>query len=155
MKSIADLLDEHPFFEGLGQPTLDLISGCGTNTHYAAGDTILEEGGRADRFFVVRRGRVAIEVDAARGEPIVVATVGPGEILGVSWMLPPYRWTFDARATEDTSAVAIDAECLRGKCDEDPALGYALFIRFAGLVRDRLHAARLQLLDLYGTDVRR
>ena len=151
MKSIATLLHEHPFFAGLSEETLTLIAGCGTNVHFKADETLFSENDPADLFYVLRRGRVAIELDPARGEALVLETVEAGEILGVSWILPPYRFAFDARAMEDTSAVAIDAACLRGKCDNDPALGYALFTRFAGLVHDRLQAARLQLLDLYGS----
>jgi len=153
MKSIADLLHEHPFFAGLSEETLALIAGCGTNVHFAADEMVFSENDPADQFYVIRRGRVAIEIDPARGEPLVLETVEAGEILGVSWILPPYRFNFDARCIGDTSAVSIDAACLRGKCDADPELGYALFTRFAGLVRDRLHAARLQLLDLYGSNV--
>ena len=65
-------------------------------------------------------------------------------------MLPPYRWAFDLRATEPTRAIVFDGACLRGKCDADPALGYALMQRFAGMILDRLQATRLQLLDVYG-----
>ncbi len=79
----------------------------------------------------------------------MIETIGPGQILGVSWLLPPYTWTFDARAVEPTSAISIDGACLRGKCEDDPVLGYEFFKRFAGLFHERLHAARLQLLDLY------
>ena len=152
MKTISDLLHDHAFFAGLDEPTLELISGCGVNVRFGTDDHILSVNNAADRFYVLRSGKVAVEIDQPRSGPIIVETLGPGEILGVSWMLPPHRWTFDARAIEDTSAVAIDATCLRGKCDDDPALGYELFKRFAGLVHDRLQATRLQLLDVYGSD---
>ncbi len=153
MKSISDLLHEHSFFSGLDEPTLELISGCATNVHFRPDQTILRANDPADLFYVLRKGRVAVEVDTPRSGPIVVETLGSGEILGVSWLLPPHRWTFDARAIDDTSAISIDAACLRGKCDDDPALGYALFTRFAGLIHNRLQAARLQILDVYGSHV--
>ena len=152
MKSITQLLHDHPFFDGLDENTLDLIAGCSINTHFGPDEEIFSENSPADHFYVIRRGKVAVEIDASRGAPLVLETVGSGEVLGVSWVLPPYRWTFDARAIEETSAVSIDAACLRLKCDADHDLGYELFTRFAGLVRDRLQTARLQLLDLYGTD---
>lgn len=150
MKSIGDLLAEHPFFAGLSAETVELIAGCGQNVRFAQDERIIAENEPADRFWVLRSGRVAIEVDDPRQGPLVIETIGPGELVGVSWLLPPYRWTFDARAVEPTRAVAIDAGCLRGKCDDDAELGYEMFKRFAGLVRDRLQATRLQLLDLYG-----
>ncbi|MCP3935436.1 MAG: cyclic nucleotide-binding domain-containing protein [Actinomycetia bacterium] len=151
MKSIPDLLHEHPFFTDLPTSTLDLLAGCSINVHYSPDEMIGTAGQSADRFFVLRTGRVAIEIDTPRAGPVVIETLGPGEVLGVSWMLPPFRWTFDSRAIDATSAVSIDAACLRGKCDDDPALGYELFTRFAGLVRDRLQSTRLQLLDVYGS----
>lgn len=149
MKSIPELLSEHPFFDGLPQATLDLIGGCAVNVHFDAGEQILTEGEPADEFFVLRSGKAAIEVDAPQSGPLVIETISAGEILGVSWFMAPYRSTFDARAAEPTSAVSIDAACLRGKCDEDHELGYELFRRFATLVRDRLQHARMQLLNLY------
>ena len=153
MKSISDLLHEHALFAGLDEPTLELIAGCGTNVHFRPDQPILRANDPADVFYVLRNGRVAVEVDTPRGGPIMVETLGAGEVLGVSWLLPPHRWTFDARAIDDSSAISIDAACLRGKCDDDPALGYALFTRFAGLIHSRLQAARLQLLDVYGSHV--
>ncbi len=153
MKSISDLLSEHPFFAGLPEDHLVLVAGCGTNVHFDADQTILQAEEPADRFFVLRRGKVAIEIDTPRKGPLVIETIGAGDILGVSWLLPPYRWAFDARAVEPTGAIALDAHCLRGKCDGDPVLGYELFKRFAGLIRDRLTATRLRALDLYGSHV--
>ncbi|MEE9416397.1 MAG: cyclic nucleotide-binding domain-containing protein [Acidimicrobiales bacterium] len=152
MKSISDLLSEHPLFAGLAPEALELIAGCGKNVHFGQDDRILVENEPADVFYLIRVGRVALEVATPRRGPLVIETVGPGEVLGVSWMLPPYRWSFDARAVDSTRAVAIDAACLRDKCDEDPTLGYELFKRFAGLVRNRLQTTRLQLIDLYGND---
>ena len=92
------------------------------------------------------RASPATAVGGALMRSGVVAVIS---ILGVSWLLPPYTWTFDARAVDATSAISIDGACLRGKCEEDPVLGYEFFKRFAGLFHERLHAARLQLLDLY------
>jgi CRP/FNR family cyclic AMP-dependent transcriptional regulator len=151
-KGIADLLAEHPFFRDLPAADLGLIAGCGRNAHFAAGDGLFEEGGEADAFFVIRHGRVALSVHSPPRGEITIATVGDGDVLGWSWLFPPYRWHFDARATTDTSAVALDGACLRGKCEEDTALGYRLMKRFAGLIQQRLQQTRLQLLDVYGGD---
>jgi CRP/FNR family cyclic AMP-dependent transcriptional regulator len=80
----------------------------------------------------------------------VVSTLSAGEIVGASWLVPPYRWTFDARAVELTRAIGMDAQCLRGKCEADHDLGYALMKRFLPIFVKRLEATRLQLLDVYG-----
>ena len=148
MKSIAELLDEQPFFAAFSPEARELMAGCAHNVHFAEDERVLSEGGHADLFYVLRSGRVAIEVDDPRRGPLVIETLGPGQIVGVSWLLPPHTWTFDARAVEETSAIQFDGSCLRGKCDDDPVLGYEFYKRFAGLFHERLHAARLQLLDL-------
>lgn len=153
MKQIGELLAEHPFFAGLPQPDLDLIAGCATNVHFAAGDTLFQEGGAADHFFVLRTGRVATQFRTPGQEPITVQTLGEGEVVGWSWLFPPHLWRHDARAVELTRAIAFDGACLRRKCDEDPRLGYELMQRFAQVIIERLENTRLQLLDLYGTPV--
>ncbi|MDH4144204.1 MAG: cyclic nucleotide-binding domain-containing protein [Acidimicrobiia bacterium] len=153
MKAIHDLLAEHPFFAELEPADLDLLAGCGANVHFRAGERILVEGEPADVFYVLRSGRVSLEIGVPGRAPLVIDTVGAGEILGVSWLVAPHRWAFDAIALGETSAVALDAACLRGKCDADPRLGYALMSRFARLLRDRLQSTRFQLLDVYGSDV--
>lgn len=152
MRSISDLLSEHPFFADLSSERLELLAGCGHNVHFDQDANIISANEPADVFYVLRSGKVAIEVDTPQRGPLVIETIGPGDLLGVSWLLPPYRWTFGARAVDSTSAIEVDAACLRGKCDDDPALGYEMFKRFAGVVRDRLQASRLQLVDVYGND---
>jgi len=150
MRTIDELLHEHPFFVGLDDDALTLISGCATNHHFRAGEYLFREGDPADTFFVVRHGLVAIETHNPVGGPITIDTVDDSEVLGWSWLIPPYRWQFDARAVEATRAVGFDGACLRGKCDADPELGYALMQRVAQVMFARLQAARVRLLDLYG-----
>ena len=149
---IRDLLGEHPFFADLPATDLDLVAGCGRNVHFVAGQEVFAEGGAADVFFVIRRGRVALSVHSPPGGELTIATLGDGDVLGWSWLFPPHRWQFDARAVADTSAVALDGACLRGKCEGDAALGYRLMARFARLIQQRLQDTRLQLLDLYGRE---
>ncbi len=87
---------------------------------------------------------------AAPGRPTTtLLTIEPGEVVGLSWLVPPHLWRYDARATTAVRAVSFNAACLRGKCDTDPALGYALMKRFMTPLLDRLHAARLQSMDVY------
>jgi CRP/FNR family cyclic AMP-dependent transcriptional regulator len=78
-------------------------------------------------------------------------TVNAGEIVGESWLVAPYRWIFDAQALELTRALSIDARCLREKCEEDHDLGYEMMKRFMAMLVQRLQAAQLQMLDVYGT----
>jgi hypothetical protein len=81
---------------------------------------------------------------------VTIHTRHEGEVLGWSWMVPPYRWHFDARASETTRAIAMDGKCLRTKCDEDHDLGYEIMKRFSLVIAERLEATRLQLMDIYG-----
>ncbi len=148
MRGIDQLLQEHPFFAGLDD--VALLAGCAANRHVHAGDYLFREGDPAETFFVVRRGRVAIEVHSPTAGSLVIETLDAGEVLGWSWLVPPFRWQFDARAVESTDLMVIDGACLRGKCDDDPALGYALMQRVAQVMLDRLQATRVRLLDLYG-----
>ncbi|HUH07920.1 MAG TPA: cyclic nucleotide-binding domain-containing protein [Egibacteraceae bacterium] len=146
---IRDLLGRHAFFAGLDEAALEFIAGCGANVRFAAGDYVFRQGEPADEFYVIRAGRVAVEIASPDRGPLVIDTVGEGETLGVSWLFPPYRCQFDARAVELTRAVSLDAVCLRAKCEEDPRLGFALMQRVAGVMRQRMQSARIRLLDLY------
>lgn len=151
MRTLAEYLPQHPFFAGLDSAALELVVGCAKNVHVAPGQVIFRTGEPADTFYVIRRGQVALDIhDPVRGS-LVVASPGEGEVVGWSWLVPPYRWVFDARAATRVDAVAIDGACLRGKCDADPALGYALMQRVAGVMYDRLQDARIRLLDVYGS----
>lgn len=150
MKEIRDLLAEHAFFRDLAPQYLDLIAGCGQNVVFQPGGYLFREGEQADHFYVIRHGLVQMEIFSPERGPLAIETVGEGEVLGWSWLFPPYRWSLDAQATELTRAVALDGACLRGKCDEDSELGYELFKRFAPIMSKRLNTTRLRLLDVYG-----
>lgn len=149
MQTIENYLPEHPFFAGLDEATIALIAGCAVNAHVRPGEFAFREGDPADTFYVIRNGRVAIQMRQPTGS-VVLDTARAGDVVGWSWLVPPYRWTFDAVATEDTSVIAFDGACLRGKCEADPALGYELLQRVVQVMSSRLQSARVRLLDLYG-----
>lgn len=151
--TLKTILAEHPFAKDLDRPYLDLLVGCATNIRFDAGEFLFREGEEANHFYLIRQGVVAVEIHAGSAGQVTVATVGEGEVLGWSWLFPPYRWKFDARTVDSTRAIALDGKCLRVKCEEDHDLGYELLKRFAYLVEQRLDATRLQLLDVYGPDV--
>jgi CRP/FNR family transcriptional regulator, cyclic AMP receptor protein len=150
MTSMTTTLAELDFFVDLDADALAAMAGCGRATHIPAAAYLFEQGEPADAFFAVRRGRVAIEVHDPRAGRIVIDTVEAGDVVGWSWLVPPYRWLFDARAVTAVDAVRFDAPCLRQKCDTDPAFGYALLQRVTHLMHERLQATRVRLLDLYG-----
>lgn len=149
IETMKTLLAEHPFVRGLDSRYIDLLVSCASNVRFQPGEFIFREGGDAEQFYLMRHGRAAIEIYAAERGSITVMTVGEGEVLGWSWLFPPYRWMFDAKALELTRAIALDGKCLRGKCDADHELGYELMKRSVQVAEQRLQAARLQLLNLY------
>jgi CRP-like cAMP-binding protein len=150
MHELGDLLKAHNFFQDFPEEYVNLLSGCAQNVHFKKGAYVFRDGQDATHFFVVRTGKVALEIYTPQRGPLVLDTVDPGEILGVSWLLaPPYRYMFDARVVEEISAIQIDAVCMRKKCDEDPKFGYQLIRRFGRVLNERLLAARLRLVDLY------
>ncbi len=150
MQTIEPLLAGHPFFRGLDPKHLQLIVGCSSNVVFNPGQFLFREGEEANTFYILRSGRVKVETFSPQHGPITIQTEGEGEILGWSWLVPPYHWRFDAEAVEQTRAIAIDGKCLREKCETDHNLGYELMKRFALIIAERLEATRLQLLDIYG-----
>ena len=151
METIEDTLKHHPFFSGFDAELGRIVSGCARNKRFDAGAYLFREGDSADEFFLVRQGAVALEIVAPGQAPIVFAKLGEGEIVGASWLVPPYRWTFDARAVEGTRTIGINAKCLREKSEADHNLGYELMKRFVPVLVKRLQATRLQMLDVYGS----
>lgn len=151
METLKYNLDAHPFFAGLEETFIALAVGCAQVAVFEAGDFICHEGDLADHFYLVREGHVALQISAPGRGSATFLTVGPGEVFGVNWLAPPYRWSYDARAIERTHALALNAGCLREKCESDPALGYALTKRVLPILINRLHSCRVQLLDLYGS----
>jgi len=149
METLERVLAEHPFLRELAKPHLQVLAECASRVRFKAGEVIFREGEPANLFYLIRHGKVAVETFAPNRGPIVIQTLGEGEILGWSWLIEPYRWRFDARAVELTRAIALDGECLRGRCEEDREFGYEIIKRIAHVIERRLQATRLQLLDVY------
>ena len=150
MEGLERIVKEHPFFANLDPGFCDLVCGCAKNVRFNAGEYLFHEGAPADQFYLLRHGRVALEITSPGRGAVTVQTVVPGQIVGVSWLIPPYRWAYDAKATELTRAIAMDATCLRAKCEEDHDLGYEMMKRFVPVLVERLHGTRMQMLDVYG-----
>jgi CRP-like cAMP-binding protein len=150
VRTLAELIAAAPVFAGLAPEQLRVIAGCGANERAAAGTMLVREGDPAERFYLIRRGRVALEVHAPGREALLIETLHDGDVVGWSWLFAPYRWQLDGRALEPCALIAFDGACLRGKCDADHELGYAMMTRFAANLVDRLQATRIQLLDIYG-----
>lgn len=149
METLERIIAEHPFLADLDPAFTSLMVGCAKNVRFNRGDYLFREGDPADKFYLIREGKVAVEIFAPQRTPIIVSTLGEGEILGWSWLLPPYQWKLNARALEYLRAIALDGKCLRNKCEQNHDLGYEVLKRFARIIEQRLEATRMQLLDVY------
>ena len=150
METLEPLLKKHPFLKDLEEQYIHRLVSCAKNVRYNENEYICHEGQEAATFYLIREGRAAIEIYSPEKGMIRIQTIEAGDVVGWSWLIAPYRWHFDIRAIEPIRAFEFDGKCLRGKCEEDHDLGYEMMKRFAHLIEERLQAARLQLLDIYG-----
>jgi len=135
-------LAQHPIFRGLKQEHIALIGSLAKSVELETNQRVFEQDTPAAHFFIVRSGSVAVEIPSISGEPLAIQKLGSGSMLGWSWLIAPYRWAFDARATSPSSVIAVDGKRLREACEADHELGYELLKRFAVLMAERLNAAR-------------
>jgi CRP/FNR family transcriptional regulator, cyclic AMP receptor protein len=150
MSDITKKLREHAFFADLSDENIRTISDCGHEKTFSPGEVIAKEGSDANDFFLVKKGKLAIQIFTPHQGAVTVHTVGDNDIVGWSWLFPPYKWCFDIKVMEATSVIALNAQCLRGKCESDHELGYKLMKKFSQIMIQRLHETRIQLLDIYG-----
>jgi len=139
----------HPFLLGINEHHVRLLADCAIRTHYEAGQTIFREGETANRFYLIEQGEVVLEAAGAGDREIIIETVGNGDLLGWSWLFPPYVWHFSARATKPTTALFFYGTVLREYCEKDHSLGFELFKRMSQVMTRRLQGARARLLAAY------
>ena len=139
----------HPFLVGMNPTQLALLSDCAIAVHFKKGETVLREGELANRFYLIENGKVVLDSGEKSGDPLIIETIGAGDLLGWSWMFPPHIWNFTARATEPTEAIFFYGTILREYCERDPSLGYELFKRMAPVMLRRLQAARQKMLSIH------
>ena len=147
-ETLEKILDEHPFFRGMKQHHLQAIVESATVVRFEAGDVIFEEGDPAHRFYLIRTGRVALQLVSYRTDPLTLLTIEEGHIIGWSWLFPPYRWKFTAKALSVTRAISLDGSILRARCDEDHDLGYELMKRFARIIDNRVEALSTHVVEV-------
>jgi CRP-like cAMP-binding protein len=148
MKIETKLLAAQPFLKGFSQSQLEVLANNAMLVEFPAGKMIFSEGLAANRFYILLEGEVALEITAKKkgAQPDLIQTMKAGDVLGWSWLFPPYQWNFDARAVKPTKAIIFFATTLRELCESDHALGYEWMKRVTKVVIKRLQATRLQLL---------
>lgn len=151
-EDLTTLLHQHPFTADMAADHLQTLLGCASLVRFDDGEYLLHEGEIAERLYLIRAGRVALDISLNERGAIRVQTVGSGEVLGWSWLISPFRWHFDGCAIDTVRAIALDGTCLRAKCERDHDFGYAMLKRLTLVMQSRLQATRLQLLDVYGPE---
>lgn len=137
----------HPFLDNCSPGFLNHLEEFATEVRFARGELILREGDYADRFYLLCGGKVALESRTNGGSGVTVQILGPGDLLGWSWLFPPFEWHFSARAIEPCRAVALNAAALLIRAEEDPVFGCELFKRIGRQVIQRLQATRKRLVE--------
>lgn len=142
------VLEEHAFFKTLDPRLLEEMAEFASQAHFDAGQLVFRENDHADRFFAIESGRVAVELSVPGRESVAIQVLHKDDVLGWSWLFPPYRWKFDARVLEPTRAIAFDATRLRDRCEENHELGYEVMKRMTQVVLQRLNAERKKISDV-------
>jgi CRP/FNR family cyclic AMP-dependent transcriptional regulator len=150
MESLGKIIRKHPFFENLIPEYIELIAGCASLVKFDENHMVLKEGETADNFYLIREGKISLEMNVPDQGTVTLETVGKGDVVGWSWLFAPYQTHFDARALESTRAISFDGKCLRKKIDQDHNLGFHIMIQFVKIIQNRLQATRLKLIDMYG-----
>ena len=146
--TLEKVLDEHPILRGMKEQHLRTLVETATVVRFEPGDVIFEEGEPARRFYMIRTGKVALQLVSYRVEPFTVMTLDEGDIIGWSWLFPPYRRKFTARALGVVRAISVDGKFVCEKCDEDHDLGYELMKRFAHIIENRVEALSVHLVAI-------
>ena len=147
MKRLAARIAAQPFFQGMSAEHLKILGDCAMATKFVPEQIIFKENDLANRFYIIEKGKVALESRTTEGKLVLVETIGVGDALGWSWLFPPYCWHFGARALEDTTAIFFYGTRLRASCDEDPGFGYELVKRMAEVAIRRLESSRRHALE--------
>lgn len=142
-------LREHAFLRELDDEQVRFLVSCARNARFDNGAFLFREGEEANALFLIRQGRVALEVNVPGRGPTQVESLREGDVLGWSWLFPPYRWQLDARAVEPVLTLVLDARCVREKMESNHDLGYALAKPLLAHMHQRLERVRMQRLDVF------
>ena len=146
-QSITEYLSTHEFFSELSVDFMKLLCESVSTLEIKKGDVLFRQGERADKFYIVRNGRIEVQIPAIMGPTLEVQTLGTDQILGWSWLISPYQWHFQAKAEEDSKLLEFDGTAILARCEQEPKFGYELLKRFAALMSERLDVSRQKMMD--------
>lgn len=147
--SMRQLLSAQPFFEGVSARHIDRLAPFASEARFASGERVIQEHGEADCFYLIVSGRLGLRAHVPPRGTVSIQSLGPGELLGWSWLHEPRQWHFDGFARGEVRAIRFDANAVREAMEKDKDLGYAVLQRFVDAILERLQATRLQMLDVY------
>jgi CRP/FNR family transcriptional regulator, cyclic AMP receptor protein len=144
----AEALTAHPFLHGMSHDHLAVLAEAASDVTFPARQRLFEDGGSANRFWLLQSGYVALDLHVPGQGRMKIDTIGMGELLGWSWLFPPYKWAFGAVAASPVEAFEFDGRAVRASCASDPVLGYEVTRRLALVVARRLQATRVRLITV-------
>jgi len=145
--SIAEQVANSSLFAGLAPDLTAFLISHARARRLKDNEIVFHYGERANHFYIVTKGHVSVEVAAIEGPALQLQALGPGAVLGWSWLIPPNRWSFQARATMPAEVIEFDGDAVLAKCEENPTFGYALLKRFSSLMSERLQRARERMIE--------
>ena len=146
-QSITEYLSAHEFFSEFSDDDLKFLCECSSMREIKKGQILFRQGEHADKFYVVRSGRISIQMPAIMGPTLEIQAVEEDQVLGWSWLISPYKWNFQTKAEEDSELLQFDGVAILARCEQEPKFGYELLKKFAGLMSVRLNAARQKMMD--------
>jgi CRP-like cAMP-binding protein len=146
-QSITEYLSAHEFFSEFSDDSLKFLCECSSTREIKKGQILFLQGEHADKFYIVRSGRISIQMPAIMGPTLEIQAVEEDQVLGWSWLISPYRWNFQTKAEEDSELLQFDGTAILARCEQEPKFGYELLKKFAGLMSVRLNAARQKMMD--------
>ncbi len=146
-QSITEYLSGHEFFSGFSDDILKFLCECSSTREIKKGESLFRQGENADKFYVLRNGCISIQMPAIIGPNLEIQTLGKNQVLGWSWLIPPFKWSFQAMAEEDSELLMFNGTAILVRCEQEPKFGYELLKKFAELMSKRLDAARQKMMD--------
>jgi CRP-like cAMP-binding protein len=146
-QSITEYLSAHEFFSEFSDDSLKFLCECSSMREIKKGQILFLQGEHADRFYVIRKGRISLQMPAIMGPTLEIQSVDEGQILGWSWLISPYQWNFQTKAEEDSELLQFDGTAILARCEQEPKFGYELLKKFAALMSVGLNAARQKMMN--------
>lgn len=146
-QSTTEYLSAHEFFAEFSEDVLKFLCECSSTREIKKGQILFLQGENADRFYVIRNGRISLQMPAIMGPALEIQTVDKDQVLGWSWLISPYQWNFQTKAEEDSELLQFDGTAILARCEKEPKFGYELLKKFAALMSVGLNAARQKMMN--------